>query len=63
MAERENRHLCMAKGVIQDDDKNTLARGEATFAILSDKALHLVHNRLKGDMNNLFKKLELNESR
>lgn len=53
----------MAKGVIQDDDKNTLARGEATFAILSDKALHLVHNRLKGDMNNLFKKLELNESR
>ena len=63
MVESENRHLCMAKGVIQDDDKNTLARGEATFAILSDTALHLVRNRLKGDMNNLFKKLELNESR
>ena len=62
LIEKENRRLCMAKGVIQDNDKNTLARGEATFAILPDKALPLVHRRLKKDMHELFKKLEFNES-
>ncbi len=54
--ERENRRLCKARGFIQDEDKNILVRGEATFAILSEKELYLVPDKLKREMNNLFKK-------
>ena len=56
MIEGENRRLCKAKGLIQDEDKNILARGEATFAILPDKDLNLVPDKLKREMNNLFKR-------
>jgi len=56
MIEGENRRLCKAKGLIQDEDENILARGEATFAILPDKDLNLVPDKLKREMNNLFKR-------
>jgi acyl-coenzyme A thioesterase PaaI-like protein len=56
MIERQNRYLCKARGLIQDEDKNILARAEASFAILSDKDLYLVPDSLKGEMDNLFKR-------
>jgi len=56
MIEGEKRRLCKARGLIQDGDKNTLVRGEATFAILSDKDLSLVPGKLKKEMGNLFEK-------
>lgn len=55
LIEGRNRRLCMARGFIQDDDKNILTRAEASFAILSDEDLYLVPDRLKQEMNNLFK--------
>ena len=55
--EGQNRHLCRARGLIQDEGKNILARGDATFAILSDKDLHLVPHRVKSQMDNLFNRL------
>ena len=58
MIEGGNRRLCKARGLIQDDDKNILARAEATFAILSDKDLDLVSDKLKREMNNLFKRFK-----
>ena len=54
--EGEKRRLCKARGLIQDEDKNILARGEATFAILQDKDLYMVPDNLKREMNNLFKR-------
>jgi hypothetical protein len=56
MIEGGNRRLCKAKGLIQDEDENILVRGEATFAILPDKDLNLVPDKLKREMNNLFKR-------
>lgn len=53
-----NRRLYKAKGLIQDKDKNILARGEATFAILSDEDLSMVPDKLKRDMDNLFKRFK-----
>ena len=55
--EGQNRRLCGARGLIQDEEQNILARGEATFAILSDKNLYLVPDRVKTEMGNLFKRL------
>ncbi len=55
--EGQNRRLCGARGLIQDEERNILARGEATFAILSDKDLYLVPDRVKTEMGNLFKRL------
>ncbi len=57
MIEGKNRRLCKARGLIQDEDENILARGEATFAILSDRDLYLVPDTIKRDMDNLFKRL------
>jgi acyl-coenzyme A thioesterase PaaI-like protein len=54
--EGEKKRLCKAKGLIYDEDKNILVKGEASFAILSDKDLYLVPEKLKRDMNNLFKR-------
>ncbi len=56
MLEGEKRRLCKASGLIQDEDKNTLVRAEATFAILSDKDLSLVPEKLRKEMDNLFKR-------
>jgi acyl-coenzyme A thioesterase PaaI-like protein len=56
MIEGENRRLCKAKGLIQDEEKNTLVRGEATFAILSGKDLSLVPDKVKREMNDLFER-------
>ena len=56
MIEGEKRRLCKARGLIQDGDKNTLVRAEATFAVLSDKDLSLVPGKLKKEMGNLFEK-------
>ncbi|UCF72501.1 MAG: PaaI family thioesterase [Deltaproteobacteria bacterium] len=56
MIEGQNRYLCKARGLIQDEDKNILARAEASFAILSDKDLYLVPDNLKREMDNLFKR-------
>lgn len=56
LAEDQNRRLCKTRGVIQDEDKNILARGEATFAILSANDLHLVPDNEKRQMHNLFKR-------
>ena len=56
MIEGGNRRLCKASGLIQDEDKNTLVRAEATFAILSGKDLSLVPDKLKREMDNLFKR-------
>ncbi len=56
MIEGGNRRLCKAKGLIQDEDENILVRGEATFAILPDKDLNLVPDKLKREMNNFFKR-------
>jgi len=55
MEEKKGR-LCQVRGWIQDQDKNMLARGEATFARLSDKELYLVPEKLKRDMENLFER-------
>jgi acyl-coenzyme A thioesterase PaaI-like protein len=52
--EGQNRRLCTARGLIQDEGKNILARGDATFAILSDKDLHLIPDKAKNQMDNLF---------
>jgi hypothetical protein len=52
--EGEKRRLCTAKGFIQDKDHTVLARAKATFALLSDKDLRLVPDKLKADMNKLF---------
>jgi len=57
MLETENTHLCKAKGVIQNEDEEILAKAEGTYAILSDKDLYLVDGKLKRDMNDLFKRL------
>jgi len=57
LIEGQNRRICKARGLIQDEDENVLARGEATFAILSDKDLYLVPDTIKRDMDNLFKRL------
>jgi len=57
MIEGQNRRICKARGLIQDEDENVLARGEATFAILSDKDLYLVPDTIKREMDNLFKRL------
>lgn len=57
MIEGQNRRLCKARGLIQDEDENILARGEATFAILSDKDLYLVPDTIKREMDNVFKRL------
>lgn len=56
MIEGENRRLCKARGLIQDEEKNTLVRGEATFAILSGKGLSLVPDKVKREMDNLFER-------
>jgi acyl-coenzyme A thioesterase PaaI-like protein len=56
LAEDQNRRLCKTRGVIQDEDKNILARGEATFAILSANDLHLVPDNEKRQMHDLFKR-------
>lgn len=56
MIEGENKRLFRAKGLIQDEDKNILTRAEATFAILPDKDLYLVPDKLKREMNNLFER-------
>ena len=56
MIEGQNRYLCKARGLIQEEDKNILARAEASFAILSDKDLYLVPDSLKREMDNLFKR-------
>jgi uncharacterized protein (TIGR00369 family) len=52
--EEEKRRLCKAKGSIEDGDQKVLARAEATFALLSDKDLHLVPDKLKEEMTGLF---------
>jgi len=52
--EGEQRRLCRAKGFIQDSDQKILARGEATFALLSDEDLLLVPEGLKAEMSDLF---------
>ena len=54
MLKGERRRLCKAKGFIQDGDQTVLARAEATFALLSDEDLHLVPDKLKVEMNDLF---------
>lgn len=56
MVEGENRRLCKARGLIQDEEENTLARGEATFAILSGKGLSLVPDQVKREMDDLFER-------
>ena len=56
MIEGKNRRLCMARGLIQDEDNNVLVKGEATFAILSDKDLPLVPDKVKREMDSLFKR-------
>ena len=56
--EREQRRLCKAKGFIHDRDQKILARGEATFALLSDEDLLLVPDKLKAEMNDLFELFE-----
>ena len=58
MIEGKNRRLCKARGLIQDEDNNILVKGEATFAILSDKDLSLVPDKLKREMVNLFKRFK-----
>jgi acyl-coenzyme A thioesterase PaaI-like protein len=52
--EGQKRRLCKGKGFIQDGDQKILARAEATFALLSDEELHLVPDKLKAEMNDLF---------
>jgi acyl-coenzyme A thioesterase PaaI-like protein len=54
MVENEKRRLCMVKGFIQDEDHAVLARANATFALLSDKDLSMVSDKLKQDMVKLF---------
>jgi acyl-coenzyme A thioesterase PaaI-like protein len=58
MIEGKNRRLCKARGLIQDENNNILVKGEATFAILSDKDLSLVPDKLKREMVNLFKRFK-----
>ena len=45
------------RGLIHDQQDNTLVRGDATFARLSDTELYLVPERLKKDMQDLFERL------
>jgi len=52
--EEEKRRLCKAKGIIEGKDEKVFARAEATFALLSDKDLHLVPDKLKEEMSTLF---------
>ena len=54
--EGENRRLCKTKGLILDEDKTVLVRAEATFAILSDEDLYLVPDKVKREMDDLFKR-------
>ena len=56
MMEEKKGRLFQVGGWIQDQDKNTLARGNAIFARLSDKELYMVSEKLKRDMKNLFKR-------
>lgn len=50
----DNNRMISAESMIQDKDDNILARGKATFAVLHDKDLKLVSNKLKQDMRKLF---------
>jgi acyl-coenzyme A thioesterase PaaI-like protein len=54
IAKCDSNRMISAESIIQDKDENILARGRATFAILHDKDLHLVSNKLKQDMKMLF---------
>jgi Uncharacterized protein, possibly involved in aromatic compounds catabolism len=54
--EEGNGRSCSALGIIQDEGENILARGEATFAILSEADLHMVSDKLKKEMKDLFEK-------
>ena len=57
ITEGENgRRSCEAMGTIQDEGGNILARGEAAFAILSEADLHMVPDKLKKEMKDLFRK-------
>lgn len=56
IVEDENSRLLSAKSLIQDKDDNVLAKAKATFAVLRDKDLYLVSNKLKQDMKDLFNK-------
>ena len=57
MIDGEKSRLCKARGLIQDEDGNSLVTGEATFAILSDNDLSLVPDRLRREMHDLFERL------
>jgi acyl-coenzyme A thioesterase PaaI-like protein len=54
--EEENSYSCKTLGIVQDEGENILARGEATFAILSEADLYMVSDRLKKEMKDLFGK-------
>jgi acyl-CoA thioesterase FadM len=51
------------RGLIHDQQDNTLVRGDATFARLSDMELYLVPERLKKDMEDLFERLRRHHER
>jgi acyl-coenzyme A thioesterase PaaI-like protein len=55
--EEKRGRINQARGFIHDQASNTLVRGEATFARLSDEELYLVPERLKKDMEDLFQRL------
>ncbi len=50
----ENNGVCRAKGVVKDENGNTLAIGDGQFVMLTDKDLYLVPEKLKQDMKDLF---------
>jgi hypothetical protein len=54
--EEGNGRSCSALGIIQDEGENILARGEAAFAILSEANLHMVSDKVKKEMKDLFGK-------
>ena len=54
IVEGKNSRMLAAKSLIQDKEKNVLAKAKATFAVLHDKDLYLVSNKLKQDMKDLF---------
>ena len=55
--EEKRGRINQVRGFIHDQASNTLVRGEATFARLSDAELYLVPERLKKDMEDLFQRL------
>jgi acyl-coenzyme A thioesterase PaaI-like protein len=55
--EEKRGRINQVRGFIHDQTSNTLVRGEATFARLSDAELYLVPERLKKDMEDLFQRL------